>query len=458
MLLPLLVVLALASLALVCIPLLRGCREVGNRGQFDRAVYRDQLREVDRDLARGVLSPAEGASARLEIQRRLLAAGGDTPCRGARTSRDPKLAIGIGVLMVCGAAGLYLQLGSPSLPDVPFAERRGMSTTADAGSVDVRKAAAQLAEKLKSDPNNSQGWLLYARTESLLQEWQQAADAYRHAIELGATRPDVLAAYGETQVLAAGGIVPPTAREAFAKALAADPKNDVARYYTALADSQAGNVNRAISAWQALAADIPDDAPMRQAIARRVSEAAKAGGFDAPALPKGTSPAPGPSEQEMAAAAQMPSAQRDEMIRGMVTQLAAWLQGKPNDVEGWLRLGRAYSVLRDKEKAVDAYEHAARVRPDDIDIKLLIFGAMVAGLAPSEPLPAPALSLLRQVEAVRPNQPEVLWYLGLQAVHTGHTEEAKRNWSTLLGELPSGSKDAELVQKALDALGRNAQP
>jgi cytochrome c-type biogenesis protein CcmH len=450
MLLPLLLAaVALATLGLVCLPLLWGTRPVGERGQFDRAVYRDQLREVERDLERGVLNPVEADSARLDIQRRLLGAREQMPGRIARATRDPKLAIGIGVLVICGAAGLYLQLGSPLLPDVPSA---GRAVAGSAGH-DIQEAAARLAQQLKNDPNNAQGWLLYARAQSLLNDWQKAEDAYRRAIELGVAAPDVFASYGEVQVLAAGGIVPPPAHDAFAKALAADPKNDVARYYTALADSQAGNVHGAIDAWLALAADLPEDAPMRQAIARGVADAARAGGIEAPPLPKGAPAPPGPSEQQMAAAAQMPAAQRADMIRGMVAQLATRLQSQPDDVEGWLRLGRAYSVLQENGKSVEAYEHAVRLRPDDIDIKLLTFDAMIAGAPPSQPLPAPALRLLRQVETVRPDQPQVLWYFGLEAARAGHRDEAKRNWSRLLGELPAGSADANLVKKALDALG-----
>jgi cytochrome c-type biogenesis protein CcmH len=448
----LLAVLALLTVALACLPLLRGTRTIADRGQFDRAVYRDQLQEVERDLARGVLSPAEADSARLEIQRRLLAVGAASPGTMARASRDPKLAIGIGMLMVCGAAGLYLQLGSPSLPDVPFAGR-SRGTSEAASRVEIQDAAARLAEKLKGDPNNAQGWLLYGRTESLLNDWQKAGDAYQRAIDLGATAPEVLASYGEMQVLAAGGVVAPAARDTFARALATDPKNDVARYYMGLADSQAGNVHQAIDAWLALAADIPEDAPMRQAIARGIADAARAGGIAAPPLPNGAPPPPGPSNEQLAAAARMPEAQRTEMIRGMVAQLAASLQTHPDDIEGWLRLGRSYSVLQENDKAVDAYERAARLRPDDMDIKLLTFDAMVTGLPPSAALPPQALTLLREIEAVRPDQPQVLWYLGLEAARAGHPDEAKRNWSKLLAELPTSSPDASLVKKALDALG-----
>ncbi len=457
MLLPLvLIAAALVTLALICLPLLRGTEAVADRGQFDRAVYRDQLREVERDLTRGVLSPAEADSARLEIQRRLLGVTAAAADRTARARRDPKLAVGIGVLLVCGSAGLYFQLGSPSLPDVPFASRSHGAGVADAGQIDVRTAAARLAEQLKSDPNNAQGWLLYARAESLLNNWQKSGEAYRRAIDLGTTAPDVLASYGETQVLAAGGIVPPAARDAFTKALSADPKNDVARYYTALADNQAGNVQRAIDGWLALAADLPDGTPMRQAIARNVTDAARVAGIAAPPLPAPS--ARGPREEQAAAAAKMPQAQRNEMIRGMVAQLAARLQEQPDDLEGWLQLGRSYSVLRENTKAADAFERAARLRPDDVEIKLLTFAAMIAGLPPSDPLPPRALTLLRQVEAVRPDQPQVLWYLGLEAVRAGHPEDAKRNWARLLGKLPADSADAALVKKALDTLERGRQP
>jgi cytochrome c-type biogenesis protein CcmH len=394
----------------------------------------------------------------LEVQRRLLSVTAEAADRTTRASRDPKLAVGIGVLLVCGSAGLYFQLGSPSLPDVPFTSRSHSAGVADAGQIDMRTAAARLAEQLKNDPNNAQGWLLYARAQSLLSNWQNAIDAYRRAIDLGATAPDVVASYGETQVLAAGGIVPPAARDAFTTALAADPKNDVARYYMALADSQAGNVHQAIDNWLGLAADLPDDAAMRQAIARRISDAAKAGGIAAPPLPKGAPPASGPTEEQMAAVGQLPQAQRSEMIRSMVAQLAARLQSQPDDIEGWLQLGRSYSALQQNEQALDAYEHAARLRPDDVGIKLLTFSAMIAGLQPSEPLPPRALALLRQIEVIRPDQPQVLWYLGLEAVRAGHPADAKRNWTKLLGELAAGSGEAVLVKKALDAIDGVKQP
>jgi cytochrome c-type biogenesis protein CcmH len=453
---------ALGVVTAVCLPLLRGAPTVADRGSFDRVVYRDQLKEVERDLARGVLNPAEADSVRLEIQRRLLSAEATSPGRKTWSAPSPLLAGIAALLIVGGATGLYVRLGAPSLPDAPFAERIAQQAAPDAAPhLDMRQAAQALEQKLLADPSNAEGWVLYARTQSMLGDWQKAGAAYRHAIDLGQKGPEVLAAYGETLVLAADGIVPPAAHDAFTQALAADPKSEVARYYLALADGQAGEEQRAIDLWLALAADIADDSPMRESIARAIAEAAKAGRLTPPPLPKGTPPAqqqdateaqPGPNQDQTTAAAQMSEAERNQMIRGMVAQLAAHLQTQPNDLEGWLRLGRSYAVLDEPDKSVDAFEHAAKLKPDDVSIKLQEFQTLIARLQPSDPLPPRAMELLRQVVAIAPDQPEALWYLGVQAARDGNTDEARRDWTKLLSTLPPGGEDTKLVKSALDTL------
>lgn len=461
----LLAALALGTVTVVCLPLLRGVPSVADRGYFDRVVYRDQLKEVERDVTRGVLSPTEADSARLEIQRRLLSVEVAAPRRGTWSARSPSVAGIVALLVLGGAAALYLRFGAPSLPDAPFSERVAQPAAPGpdaAPHLDMRQAAQALEQKLRTDPTNPEGWVLYARTESMLGDWQKAGAAYRQAINLGQKSADVFAGYGEMLVLAADGIVSPAAHDAFTEALGADPKNEVARYYLALADSQAGEEQRAIDRWLALAADIPDDSPMRESIARGVAEAAKAGGMTAPALPKGTPPEQqqddatnaqsGPSRDQAAAAAQMPEGERKQMIESMVAQLAARLQSAPNDLEGWLRLGRSYAVLGDTDKSVDAFEHAAGLKPGDASIKLQEFQTLIAKLQPDEPLPPRAVELLRQVAAIVPDQPEALWYLGVQAARDGHADEARRDWTKLLGTLKPDGEDAKLVKSALDAL------
>jgi cytochrome c-type biogenesis protein CcmH len=462
------IVVALGAVTAVCLPLLRGVPMAAERGYYDRVVYRDQLKEVERDLARGVLNVTEADSARLEIQRRLLAVDTVSSGRKVWAAPSPVLAGIVALLVLGGAVGLYLRFGTPSLPDTPFALRvadRGEPAPAtDANPhLDMRQAAQQLEQKLQADPANAEGWVLYARTEAMLGDWKKAGDAYREAIKLGQIGPGVFAGYGEMLVLQADGIVSPAAHDAFNAALAADPKNDVALYYLALADHQAGEEQRAIDRWLALAAEIPDDSPMRESIARGIAEAAKAGGITAPALPKGTPPQPqqeaaeaptGPNQDQMSAAAQMPEGERKQMIQTMVTQLAARLQTQPDDLEGWLRLGRSYAVLDEQDKAVDAYEHAVKLKPDDAGIKLQEFETLIAKLQPSDPLPARAVGLLQQVAATDPSQPEALWYLGVQAARDGNKDEARRDWTKLLATPPPGGEDAKMVKGALDTLNK----
>ena len=452
--------LTLATLATVALPLLRPAHAVADRGQYDRAVYRDQLNELDRDLARGVLSTAEAHSARLEIQRRLLAADGRSGTAEMRSVRSPLLAAGVTGFLLIASGALYMRLGSPTLPDVPFASRAESTATVVQGSkhLDMKDAAQKLRAKLAADPNDATGWVLYARTESMLGDFNSAGNAYKHAMALGQNGPDVRAGYGEMLVLAQQGVVPPEAREVFTQVVAADPKNDVARYYLALADAQAGEVKRAIAGWMSLAADIPEDSPMRPEIARQISDAAQSGGIPAPAMPKGTPPqtASAPDDAAAKAVEQMPPAEREKTIRSMVAQLAAKLQTQPNDVDGWMQLGRSYLALGEKEKAADAYQHAASLKPDDVTIKLREMEALLTGLKGSDPLPDRAVTLLHEVQTVSPNQPEALWYLGIVAARAGKPAEARDDWTRLLAQLPADGADAKMVKAALKQIEAEA--
>ena len=123
MILPfLLALLAFLALLPILAPLLRGGRPMRARASFDQAVYRDQLRELDREIARGLLTPAEAESARLEIQRRLLASD-LVPVAPPRVSRSPVVAAVVFVVVGFGSVGAYLWLGAPGIPDEPFASR-----------------------------------------------------------------------------------------------------------------------------------------------------------------------------------------------------------------------------------------------------------------------------------------------------------------------------------------------
>jgi cytochrome c-type biogenesis protein CcmH len=456
----------LGVLAAVGLPLLRRARSLPERGAFDRLVYRDQLREVERDVGRGVLNEAEASSARLEIQRRLLAVDATEGTRHKGSIRSPIMAVLASAFILLGGGAVYWRLGAPTLPDVPHADQAAAQPASPPSAqaptapphVDMKVAAERLAQKLEADPSNAEGWELYARTVSMLGDWPKAKQAYQRALDLGRKSADTYAGYGEMLVLADEGIVSASARDAFVSALAVDPKGEVPRYYMALADSQAGDVREAIDAWLALAADIPDDSPMREEITRRVAEAARSGGLPAPALPKGrpaeavTPNGTGPTEEQMAAAADMAPADREKMVAGMIAQLETKLQSAPDDLDGWLRLGRAYAVQGKDDKSADAFDHAIKLKPTDADIKLQAVGALLSRLQSSDPLPPRAITLLRQVASVSPDAPEVLWYLGVAAAREGRPSEARQDWTKLLTQLSQGGDDYKMVQAAIGQL------
>ena len=434
-----LAVLGVVALLAVVLPVLRAGAPVADRARYDSAVYRDQLRELERDVARGLIGAAEAGAARLEIERRLLAAADAARPAAPPSRRSPALAAAIAVLVLGGAAGLYLRLGAPGVPDLPFALRVAEGgAPSDANHPDLAKMAAALAERLQRDPDSREGWRLYARTLATMGNWQGSADAWRNLIALGDTGADTYAGYGEMQVLGSQGAVTPAAREAFGNALKADPANQVARFYMAAADAQAGRFQPAIDAWVKLAAETPDE-DMRGEIARRVAEAARLGGLTAPPLP----PAP---------AADMSEAGRSDMIRGMVAQLATRLEAQPGDADGWLRLGRAYAVLGEHDKSASAYARAAALRPTDVSVLMQGVEALIEAQPPNSPIPPPAVELLRRAEQADAKRPEVLWYLGLAEAQAGHAEAAQGFWRRLLDLLPRESQDRKMVTDAIAAL------
>jgi cytochrome c-type biogenesis protein CcmH len=459
---------AFVVLMALMVPLLRPSGPVMGRGQYDKAVYRDQLQELDRDIARGLITETDAGSARLEIQRRLLAADAAPDAVPSRRGggRNSVVALLVAVFVGGGAVTLYMRMGQPELPDMPFASRSAATQMAADGQqdpqhLDMVKAVDELGRKLKADPSNLDGWLLYARASGSLRRWDQAADAYRHAITLGAKGADVQAGLGEILTIQAEGVVTPAAQTAFEAALKADPKNDVAEYYMALAAGQAGEPKQAIQRFQTLLSEIPEDSPMRQEIGQRITEAAKVAGVPAPELARGTPPAPeppasetagGPDAADAAKIAGLPPDQQKEMIGQMVSRLAAQMQANPGDADGWMRLGRAYAVLGQMDKAGDAYQHAVALKPGDNAVRLAAVDGMLGQLKPSDPLPQEAVTMLKQVQQTEPDQPEVLWYLGVVAVRDAHPEQAKEYWSKLLGRLPADGDDARMVKAAMDQL------
>jgi cytochrome c-type biogenesis protein CcmH len=304
----------------------------------------------------------------------------------------------LGVLLVLPlpviAVIFYLRGEEPDTR--PVAGRNAALTQAQKEAPhDLAAATEKLAARLKDEPGDRDGWLLLSRSYALLGDTAKAAEAARHAESLADTpagEADVQSATAEGLVTAANGTVTPEALLLFEKALAADPRDPRARFFVGLAEAQAGKSEEALKSWLALEAESPPDAPWREGLNANIerlagqmsldpTELAKRRATFATAIPPAAAPttaAPGPSQADVAAAATMSPDDRQAMIKSMVERLAARLQSEPGDVDGWLRLGRAYAVLGEKEKSLDALRHAAEADPKRADARDAYAGARAA--------------------------------------------------------------------------------
>jgi cytochrome c-type biogenesis protein CcmH len=313
-------------------------------------VYRDQLTEIDRDAAAGLINPPEAAAARVEIGRRLLAAADSE--RGVVLGSNVRLRRLAAVVALVGlpviAAGLYYPLGSPELPDFPLAQR----SRAPDGTKSLGNLVAQVEQHLEANPTDGRGWSIIAPVLARLGRMDDAVRAFRNSItyngESAARRADL----GEVLVAAAGGVVTADAKAEFERAVALDADEIKASYFLGLAAEQDGRAADAASIWRAMLEKAPPNAPWRSLVQTAL---VRVGGAPVPAL----------SNEAVAAAKDMSETDRNAMIRSMVERLSTRLHQNGDDVEGWLRLVRAYMVLGDADKAKAASSDARQAVAKD---------------------------------------------------------------------------------------------
>lgn len=450
-------------LALFAWPLIRP-RRTAPVGERDLAVYRDQLGELDREVARGLLPESEADAARLEIQRRLLAAA-----QGNLAMPEPRggpRALGAGswalllLLLPAAAVAIYLDLGTPGLPSVPFASRSPAVTS----DHDLVKMVDELSAKMKANPGDPKGWLLLANSEAALGRFKESAEAYAEAISrTPAPDAELQSRYGEALTLAADGQVTPKAKAVFAAVLALDPKEPRARFYMALAEAQGGHLDVALTQWVALEADSPADAPWRDTLAGEIESTAKQLGRDPATLP-GRSPAPsappasagsgaGPTAQDMANAANMTPEQQAAFIDSMVSGLAQRLKAQPDDVDGWLKLANAYDKLGRAEDARAAWHEAATRAPDRLDAQLA-YASALAPIADTGPLPDDFANVAARIRKLAPGNGLGLYCAGLVARANGDKAGARALWQQVLPLTPEGSPQRKELEAKIAALGQ----
>ncbi|UYN94850.1 MAG: c-type cytochrome biogenesis protein CcmI [Enhydrobacter sp.] len=413
----LLALLTTATVAALLVPLLRRRVEQDPSTTLGAslAIHRDQLAEIERERAQGLLPESEAAAARLEIERRLLAAA-DSSSLGPRSSSSasalhrllpPALSLAIPLL----ALGLYLQLGAPGFdpPRAPVVAQPG------APVLDLGHLRRRVAEK----PDDA----------------------------------EAQSALGEALTLEADGTVTPHALAAFRRALQLAPADPRAAYYLGRHEAQSGDSRAALERWLDLEARAPDDAPYLAMLRAEIERVARAAGLDPLQIrpdrrPPASAPR-GPTQDQVEAMQSLTGEQRQQAIRGMVDGLAARLADNPTDRAGWLRLAQARRVLGEAERAAEAYAKADGLQP--LDPRLLSDWAevLVRRIPPGAAPSTDAVAVLERLERAEPRNALALFYLGAASLAAGDKPAAARRWKTLLEMLPSDAPIRGMLEEKI---------
>jgi len=250
------------------------------RRQANIAVYRDQLSELEADRVNGIVAEDQYAQDRDEIERRLLE--DVTTTRSKKTTgaapinaRNTAYLLGIGLPLV--AVVFYMSIGEPDRITNPAPVGAPPSAASAAPpertQEQIEANVAKLAERLKSSPNDAQGWTMLARSYSSMEKYSEAANAYAKATELNPKDADLLAEYAFVTGMAEGRSLEGKPTEIINRALKVDPENAKALQLAGSAAFQAKDYKKAIDYWQRVLKKVPPGSEVAETITARISEA-----------------------------------------------------------------------------------------------------------------------------------------------------------------------------------------
>jgi cytochrome c-type biogenesis protein CcmH len=395
-------------------------------------VYRDQLKELEDEVRRGLIDDAQAETARIEIKRRALAAERTEGPVKPNLSSDERIfaAIGVAGVVVLGSVGLYAVTGNPDLPsvrglgvaqrapaafsqDLSIPESFAASAAPDseslrqlqpqAGLPPVDEMIRRLAARLLQNPKDAEGWRTLGWSYFSMGRFSDASEAYAKAIELSPNIAEIRSARVEALVRSADGVVTSDAKSAIEDTLKLDPKDARARFFEGLAKEQGGDRASALAEWIELQKDVNSDEPWVSDLKKRISELEGGIGTSLPGVPKPATTGSellerlrasggpqmsrplekGPTPEDVRAAEAMLPAERSAMIRGMVDGLANRLEQSPRDADGWIKLIRSRVVLGETELAKQALARGLQVFTDDKQQRdRIVTAAEQLGLSP----------------------------------------------------------------------------
>lgn len=279
--------LLIAGALLFVLPPLLGRRPISggsSHGQVNLNIYRDQLQELDRDLELGGMAREQYDAARNEIERRVLEESreaGDTP---APAQAQWTLVSAVGVLLPVLAIGLYLLLGNPAALTARDGAAGGDDSAHSVTPEQIEAMVRKLAERLKTNPEDGQGWLMLAKSYGAMGRFGDASEAYAQAQKRLPPDAQLLADYADALAMAQGRSLAGEPERLVTEALKVDPENVKALALAGTVAYGKNDYKGAIGYWQRILPLLPPESDLAQRLQGSIADAeAKLGGGSAPA-------------------------------------------------------------------------------------------------------------------------------------------------------------------------------
>lgn len=375
--------------------------------EADLAVYRDQLAEIETDLTRGTLNASEAEAARIEISRRLLhaaeqadaqldpaVADGAATTSGAWWRRPANVAaLATAVTVPILGLGIYLSVGAPGLPDQPQSARLAIPVD----QITVTELIARVEARLKEHPDDIRGWEVIAPVYLRQGRMRDARAAFQRAIEIDGETAGRLAGLVQATVALTQGRVTDELMAMNRRLIALDPTRAEPKFWVALGLEQRGQFAEAREGFRSLISPETRGQPWRPAVEQRLAalDARLGTGPQNAETPDRSAPQPGPTREDVAAANAMSPEDRQAMIEGMVSGLAARLSESGGSVDEWSRLIRAYVVLGQTDKAEAAAKDARLRFAEDAEASARLAALsdrLGLGAEPAQPTAPPSTS------------------------------------------------------------------
>jgi cytochrome c-type biogenesis protein CcmH len=410
-------------------PLLRSKHGSGvSADRLNIDIHRDQLKALETDLARGVISQHDFESSRDELQLRLL---DDTESYEAPQAHNGqsfltprRTALVIAVMTPILVLGIYLQLGTPAAIN-PVAP-------ATVDQQQVSQMVDSLAAKLKAKPDDPKGWAMLARSYRILGRLDEAKLAFEKAGDFVHTDADILLDYATTLGSLAGNRLEGQSAQLIEEALKLSPDSPNALMLSGVSAYHRADYAGAIKQWEKLLSLLDPASQDVQQIQANIADAQSK-------LPPGDATKLPPVPAGTAAGSMTP-----EMINQMVERLANRLKDNPNDHAGWARLANAYKVQGNLDAAAQAFAKTGPLLDTDANM-MTQYADLLATRAKGDFKGQP-ITLINKALSIDPKQPNALMMAAQAAYQAGDYTKAISHWETVLTVLPNGSADSDKVK------------